>query len=471
MTWLLEHLARHARQTPQAVALENAEQTLTYRDLQQRVKSLAAVLRTAGVKRLALCGGNSPAWVIADLAAHGLGLPVVPVPPFFSDQQKRHLIQEAGLDASYNSDTQRLTLTGIQPTRREPGLAKVTFTSGSTGTPKGVRLGDEVLERTVTSLATALSPHAGRRHLALLPLATLLENIAGVYVPLCLGARVLLPDLPSLGFTGSSGLDPKALIGGLHRWQPHSLILVPELLRALVMMADAGAPMPDSLQFIAVGGGKVDAGLLQRVRAHGLPVYEGYGLSECGSVVALNLPGADRPGSVGRVLPHAQARIDAHNEIHVSGSVMRGYLSQHAGDEWPTGDLGRLDENSFLYVDGRRKNLLITAFGRNVNPEWVESAFQDCAAIQTIVVQGDGEPRLSAVVVAAGNAELHQVEEQIESVNAGLPDYARVTAIVLTRQRFSVENGLATANGRPRRDAIADRYPVKSATPLFTQTT
>ncbi len=114
-------------------------------------------------------------------------------------------------------------------------------------------------------------------------------------------------------------------------------------------------------------------------------------------------------------------------------------------------------------VHGRGKNLLITTFGRNVNPEWVESAFQSCSGIQNIIVQGDGEPRLSAVVVAMGDTTLEHISAQIETVNRRLPDYARVAAVTLADQPFTADNGLATANGRPRRDAIAERYPPPSA--------
>ena len=459
MTWLLERLALHARQHPEAVALETADGVLSYAALQARVNQQARHLHAADVRRLALEGGNGINWVVADLAAQSQGIPVVPVPPFFSEEQRRHLVNSARLDALYRADEDRLTHTGVAGIRAADDLAKITFTSGSTGTPKGVRLSGDHLRRTVTALADALAPHAGERHLCVLPLATLLENVAGVYVPLWLGARVLLPDLASLGFNGSSRLDPAAFARGLHRWQPHSLILVPELLRVLVMMAEAGTPPPASLRFIAVGGGKVDAHLLGRARALGLPVYEGYGLSECGSVVALNLPGADRPGSVGQVLPHARVRIDGDGEIQVRDAVMTGYLDEDAGDEWATGDLGRLDDDGFLYVNGRRKNLLITAYGRNVNPEWVESAFQGCDTLLSLVVQGDGEAALSAVVVPAPGANRERLYAQIEAVNATLPDYARVTRVVIAEQPFSVDNGLATANGRPRRDAIARQYP------------
>ncbi|GAA5126172.1 AMP-binding protein [Alloalcanivorax gelatiniphagus] len=461
MTWLLDRLAAHARHQPRAVALEDAHGEITYSALHLRVARQAERLRAAGVRRLALAGGNSPAWVVADLAAQQLRIPVVPVPPFFSDEQRRHLMHEARLDHRYDTDGDQLTATGVAPAS-SGGPAKITFTSGSTGTPKGVCLDDDHLRRTVIALADALAPHAGARHLCVLPLATLLENVAGVYVPLWLGARVMLPDLASLGFNGSARLDPAAFAAALQQWRPHSVILVPELLRVLTMMAGQGVAPPPSLRFIAVGGGKVDPGLLTAARHLGLPVFEGYGLSECGSVVALNVPGADRPGSVGRVLPHARVRVDEHGEIHVRDAVMQGYLDQPAGDEWPTGDLGRLDADGFLYVHGRRKNLLITAFGRNVSPEWVETAFQVCTTVHGLVVQGDGEASLRAVVVPLPGADPHQLRAQIARVNEGLPDYARVTRIAIAEAPFTVNNGLATANGRPRRDAIAQRYPDSS---------
>ena len=84
--------------------------------------------------------------------------------------------------------------------------------------------------------------------------------------------------------------------------------------------------MPPSLKFVAVGGASVAVELLERAAAVGLPVYEGYGLSECASVVCLNTPAARRPGSVGRPLPHARVRVDADGQLMVSGVTMRGYL-------------------------------------------------------------------------------------------------------------------------------------------------
>ena len=126
-------------------------------------------------------------------------------------------------------------------------------------------------------------------------------------------------------------------------------------------------------------------------RVAGLPAYEGYGLSECASVVALNAPGAVREGSVGRVLPHATLRIDEAGEIHVRGATMLGYLGEEGAspEEVATGDLGFINDDGYLYVQGRRKNLLITSLGRNVSPEWVERELLAHTSIGQAVVFGD----------------------------------------------------------------------------------
>jgi long-subunit acyl-CoA synthetase (AMP-forming) len=252
-----------------------------------------------------------------------------------------------------------------------------------------------------------------------------------------------LPPLAEAGLRGSSSFDAHACLAAIERWEAHSVILLPQMLAALAAALEHRAPRPRALRFAAVGGAKVSPALLARARALGLPAYEGYGLSECASVVSLNLPGADRPGSAGRPLPHATVHI-VDREIHV------GNLA--------TGDLGRIDADGYLHVEGRRKHVLITSFGRNVSPEWPEAELLAGRAIAQAAVFGEARARLCALVVPAPGASDEAVEAQVRAANARLPDYARIGAWLRADAPFTPQNGHATANGRARRDALWQAY-------------
>lgn len=333
---------------------------------------------------------------------------------------------------------------------------KITFTSGSTGAPKGVCLSQEHQWQVAESLAGVIAINQPR-HLCLLPLATLLENIAGVYTPLLCGGTVILPDASSRGLSGSSGLDVQRLVECLEQHQANSLILLPQLLSALVVACHRGWQPPESLRFVAVGGGKVAPELIIQARRFGIPVYEGYGLSECGSVVALNTPASDKPGSVGKLLPHCQARLE-NNEIMVAGASHLGYLGQPES-WWPehiaTGDLGTMEDGR-LSIYGRRKNLLISSFGRNISPEWVESELNARPLLSQCVVVGEARPYLAALLSAPPTVSDGAIGEWIDRVNRNLPDYARVQSWRRLEQQDWQD--VLTANGRPQRERIIKCY-------------
>ena len=123
------------------------------------------------------------------------------------------------------------------------------------------------------------------------------------------------------------------------------------------------------------------------------------------------------------------------------------------------GDLGALDADGYLHLQGRRKHVLITAYGRNVSPEWVETALRGENAVAQAVVFGDGAPALAAVLWPL-RAELPDAALQaaVDAANAALPDYARVQRWVRAGADFTVASGMATANGRPQRAAILQRH-------------
>jgi long-subunit acyl-CoA synthetase (AMP-forming) len=342
-----------------------------------------------------------------------------------------------------------------------PGTRKVTYTSGSTSTPKGVCLSGETLEAVARSLADATAPQAVERHLCLLPLATLLENVAGLYAPLLTGATCVIPSSRDTGMS-YAGLDLRRLLGAITAHEPNSLILVPELLQALVTAAERGWPVPASLRFVAVGGARVSPALLERAEAAGIPAFEGYGLSECASVVCLNTSAARRAGTAGRPLPHVSVRIDAAGQVHVSGNAMLGYLGdppRAPDEEIATGDIGAFDADGFLQLRGRAGNRFITSFGRNVSPEWVESEVSQRLGGQPVLAHGEARPHVVLLAGAAADAVGDaSVEDAIRAANATLPSYAQVRGWARAPQPFTFADGTLTANGRLRRAEIHARY-------------
>ena len=437
------------------------------------VQRLADQLSAAGVRRVASRLDNGRDWLALDLALRQLGLVHVPAPIFFSPAQLSHLLASSGADAWVGQpppgEGWQSAGAGLWINRSAnqaapallPGTACVTYTSGTTGQPKGVCLSEDSLLAVAQSLVVAMQPLDVRRHLCLLPMATLLENVAGIYAPLISGAEIAVPSLSEIGYSGASGIDVPRLLHCLHRYQPESIILVPQLLLALVAAAENGIAPPASLKFIAVGGARVGVSLLARAAVLGLPVFEGYGLSECASVVTLNRPGLSQPGSAGQTLAHASVRIADDGEIHVAGATYLGYVgdTELAAPEYATGDLGEIDADGFLHIRGRRRNVFITSYGRNVNPEWVEAELVQHPLIAQAVVFGEARPSNAAVIVPRrADISAAAMAAALREVNAGLPDYARVAHVVLADAPFDMDNGQLTANGRPRRDAIWQTY-------------
>ena len=463
---------------------EDAKHALTRDELIEREQQASRWLddMSASTMRYGLMADNGTAWAMVDRALHRSTHVNVPLPRHFSQAQLAHVVADATLERIITDDSEKLqSLAGswrqisagpyglqcwersiaAERSRSVPaGTGKITYTSGSTGNPKGVCLSRDAMEAVVNSLSGTLRPLEISRHLCLLPLSTLLDNLVSVQVAPRLGATVCLPSLAETG-VGYGGVDVPRMLACIERYSPESLLLVPELLRVLVASVTRGWRPPATLKFIAVGGASVSPELLTAARVAGLPAYEGYGLSECASVVALNAPGAVRAGSVGRVLPHATLRIDEAGEIHVRGATMSGYLGDESAsiEEVATGDLGFIDDDGYLYVQGRRKNLLITSLGRNVSPEWVERELLAHTSIGQVVVFGEAKPFLSALIYP-GSPKIGaaDIAAAIDSANRLLPVYAQVRRWALLPEALSHVNGSMTVNGRPRRDVVFARH-------------
>ncbi len=488
-------------QLPASAKLTDAcsGQSMDLAQIRQITSAWQQQLATLASQRILLLSPGNLEWALLDLACLDADLLLVPLPTYISQAQFSHVLATLQPDLIIcTAELDPCTSAAIQLDRQqfEPagqfrqfrlykavvesgkvvlplGCQKITFTSGSTGTPKGVCLSAASQWQVAQSLVDRIAL-TQPRHLAVLPLSTLLENIAGIYAPLLAGGEVLLTDEVNRGFSGSSLAEPGLLLQLISRTKPDSLILVPELLQFLVVACQRGWQAPDSLKFIAVGGAKVAPALLQQASAMGLPVYQGYGLSECASVVALSSqPAASADSlaaldSVGQPLPHLKVQI-VQGELWVKTPFL-GYLgapgdSSDAPADWvATGDLAELDANGQLRILGRKKNLLISSFGRNIHPEWVEAELLKNALLQQAVVFGDAKPYCVALLYCQDSSISDaQLQQWVETVNQSLPDYARLQHFHRLTQPLSEANGCLTANQRPKRNVIASQYAAELA--------
>ncbi len=476
---LFEAMRRHATACGDRPAFDDGTTRLAYAALAGRVAGAAEELDavTPAPRVIGLLGGNTVDWIVGLLAGWYAGASVVPLPAFFRVSQLRHVVQDAGiahlLTTSDMVGTARLLgvpfapIADRQASFRPPvGAegAQIIYTSGSTGHPKGVLLQGAQMQWSAKAIAGAIAARADDAYLSVLPLPLLLETICAVMIPLLVGAPVRLEPRFAAGFEPAAGLTV-ADVAAAHR--PTCMVLVPELLAQWVaQLTKAGARAPDRLRFVAVGGAAVPGALAQQAWDLGIPVHEGYGLSECGSVVALNRPGERKPGTVGKPLAGLDVRID-EGEIVVRGpSVMDRYLrGAPARGLWRTGDAGEIDADGFLAVRGRLDNILVTPTGRNINPEWIESLLLADSRIAYCMVTHVEGPHLAAILVPKAQHEHWFEHASADEISALIADCSREAPGYATPRHFAVvpaselvRFGLLTGNGRLRRKPMLEAY-------------
>lgn len=245
-----------------------------------------------------------------------------------------------------------------------------------------------------------------------------------------------------------------------------------------------------NLRFVFCGGAALRPDLAEFFHAAGVLVLEGYGLTETAAVSTLNLPNDFRFGSVGKPLPHVDVTIDEDGEILVRGeTVMREYhnLSEETEEAiesdsgwFHTGDIGKFDRDGFLHITGRKKQLIVTAGGKNVPPAGIESRLATSDLISGAVLYGDGRAFISALIApskqlahwAAGKGipfesmedliERHEcrerIQREIDRVNESLPSFESVRRFAMIPRPFLGEEGELTPTGKLRRDRIIENH-------------
>lgn len=457
---MLTHLRGHAAADPARIALDPIIGPLfPYAEVVERVEGLIErINRTHTPGRpVALRLDHGLDEALLELALLETAAPVLSLPNFFTDAQVDHAVTECGAHTLISG----CSPSGVRVCRTAPvslpdGTARITFTSGSTGTPKGICLSAAHLLEVAGAVVEAVGAEHAGRHLALLPPGILLETVAGFFATMLAGGTYVCPPQHACGLADPFRPDFMLLAQRIADWRITSLILVPEYLAGLVQALEISGLRLPLLTLVAVGGARTSPDLISRARALGLPVRQGYGLTECGSVVALEEASGTSSGSVGRPLGHMRVRIADDGELLLEGPQCLGTIgSPREAEVLATGDIGRIDDEGHLWIEGRKSSLIVTSFGRNISPEWIEEVLLAQPDVAQVMVHGDGLAAPEALIVPAGPDV--DLATAVETANAGLPAYARV-ARWQEAAHFTPLNGQLTANGRLRRAAIAAAY-------------
>ncbi len=418
--------------------------TWSYQQVKNAAYRVAALLLERGVKqgeRVIFWGPNGPEWATAFLGCLLGGTVPVPIdlrfrPDFLQEVQRQtearllfstRLKPDPGLGIpSILMEELGEKLQAVQPDRFEPphiaedDLAEILYTSGTTAQPKGVMLTHRNLLSDLEGFQPVVPPEPEYCFLSVLPLSHIFEQMGGLVLPIVRGASVV--------YIGP--IRPSALLGALQEQHPNAMMVVPRLLELLrdrtvaeMKRYPAGPRIFDlmmrlsphlslmqrrllfwplhrrlggSLKYLVSGGAPLDPELERFWEAVGMVVLQGYGLTETSSAVTCNRMGEERPGSVGKPLYNQEVRLAPDGEILVRGpNVTPGYYrkpkltAEAFEDGWfKTGDIGQFDQEGYLSVRGRKKEMIVTSAGINVYPEDVEAALagvpgvKDSAAVE-----------------------------------------------------------------------------------------
>ena len=229
-----------------------------------------------------------------------------------------------------------------------------------------------------------------------------------------------------------------------------------------------------NVKLMITGAAPISPYLLKTFHDIGLTIYEGYGLVESG-MISLNYPGNNRIGSVGKVLDNKKVELDKDGQILVSSPFLWGssYIDAEEEDNArvflndgriATGDIGYFDEDGYLYITGRMKDVIIMSTGLKINPLTIEKKLYSSDLIKQAIVFGDNMPNLIAVIVRQDNSITYdQLQVEITKINSSLSIDYRINDFIISDIAFTVENGMMTSNIKMDRKNINNHFKDKLA--------
>ncbi|MGA5817788.1 AMP-dependent synthetase/ligase [Kitasatospora sp. NPDC094028] len=504
---------------------DNAWRTLIYAELSKVVDELALGLIRLGVRpgdHVGLLSETRPEWTLCDLAIARVGAVSIPVYPTGSPEECAYVLDHAQArvvlcdtparaevaahataldtlvvfesDPAPNrlplsslrvpvTDHERAVLDGLAEQLRPESTSTVIYTSGTTGRPKGCMLTHANWRAACTATAAVLDGLGeGEEVFLYLPLAHIMSRVVQ-YVAIAHGAALVY----------SSG-DIRGVIGELAEARPTVLPSVPRLFEKAYAVARDLPPeivaqaVGGRVRLAATGAAPIAREIVDFFDACGIPVLDTYGMTETSALMTANRSHDRRAGTVGRPLPGVEIKIAEDGEILTRGAgVFAGYLHDPGAtadtvvDGWlHTGDLGEIDADGYLTISGRKKDLIITATGKNIAPAALENLLRQSPYVSQAVLIGDRRPHAAVLVtldpdavtawatahgVPGTPAELARhpelralVQAELDSVNARFAPPTQARALAVLDHEFTVEDGTLTPTLKIKRNVVEARY-------------
>ncbi len=477
-------------------------QPVTWGEYAAQIRGVARHLIDAGCMpgdRVAIYAANSVAWAAACLGIQTAGAVFVPIYPASTAAQVAYILAHAEIrfvfvagpeltarlaaaqaivghaitPIGFDAEGTALAAAALRDVEA-PAIvdarldaidlaapAQMLYTSGTSGNPKGVPLthlnvgvnGADWLACNAPLLAE------GDRDLLWLPMS----HIFG-FGELCIGNTLAYETYLA---------SPHEALALLPVVAPQVFFSVPaywEKIARAIQSTSLEAATGGNLRFCLSGGAGLKVEIKEQLHAAGLLVIEGYGLTETSPTLTLNRPDAFRFDTVGKPLPSVELKLAEDGEILAKGAnVFSGYYKDpeatagaFTADGWfCTGDVGRWTEDGFLQIIDRKKDILVTAGGKNIPPANIEARFVDDPVIDRVVVYGDARPYLVAAVWVRGEVavaeQAHAVAARLEAINRELARYETIKRHFIAESPLTVEDGTLTSSLKLRRKAVYER--------------
>jgi long-chain acyl-CoA synthetase len=383
----------------------------------------------------------------------------------------------------HGEEVERQALATITPA----SLATIIYTSGTTGEPKGVMLSQQNLLSNALATLEAFQQDPDDVRLCFLPLSHIFARTCELYTWIAGGCQLALAESRDTVLADCAAIRPTLIIGVPYFFD--------KVCRVMQQQASVGQSvglrelLGGNVRLCASGGAALPDHVFDFFSARGLPILQGYGLTESSPVITVSTLSRFKRGTVGPPIPGIEVRIADDGEILTRGPhVMLGYWQdQQATDEivhngWlHTGDIGELDEDGLLRITGRKKEIIVTSGGKNVAPVYLESLLTaDPLMVQAVIV-GDGRNYLTALIVpnpdvlraeiiargipVASNEQalsdpqiLSLFEQRVRHRLRGVSSYEQVRKFTLLDRALSIENGELTPKLSLRRKVIEANF-------------